>query len=137
MYYPEDQFHPNTLEHDVYSHSMEDYDDENTFVSGSEYQYSVSSNKKKKSFDSFKTMDKGYHKLKREYHGKKIAVELYTTGYTPGTTIRDAVTGSRYVGNLVGSRDEDQFFKVKILDSEMGRDQLQSFTLVNGLLPTQ
>lgn len=124
MYFPEDQFHPNNVEDDYYSHGA--MDDNETYYSYSNESYSVVSNtnrkKQKKSFDSYKSLDKGYHKLKREYNGKKIAVEIYATGYTPGTTIRDAVTGARYPGIVVGSKDEDQFFKVKIVDTGIGRE---------------
>jgi hypothetical protein len=123
MYYPEDQYHPNNNDDEGYfSENIDDMGDNNTYYTNDSYSIVSNNRKQKKSFDLLKTMDKGYHKLKIEKDGKNIAVEVYTTGYTPGTTIRDAVTGSYYRGLNVGSKHEDQFFKVKILNKEMGRE---------------
>lgn len=123
MSYSEDQYHPtNNDEEDYYSEINDDLGDNNTYYTNDTYSVVSNNKRQKKSFELLKNMDKGYHKIKRERDGKAIQVDLYTTGYTPGTTIRDAVTGSYYRGLNVGSRDEDQFFKVKIIDKDMGKE---------------
>lgn len=40
--------------------------------------------------------------------------------YTDGRIIRDAITGNYHFGNMVGTKDEDNFFKVRILNGETG-----------------
>jgi hypothetical protein len=69
----------------------------------------------------FKGLDKGFHKIKQAtgaHHGKKIATfELYSSG-DQGSSIRDAITG-QYCVAKVGSKEEDQFFKLTISTGEV------------------
>jgi hypothetical protein len=74
-----------------------------------------------KTFEKAKRMDKGYNVIYRKAlrkdgrsYNKKI--ELYTSSST-GCRIRDAETGS-YLPSLVGSKDEDLYFKVSLATGE-------------------
>lgn len=84
----------------------------------------VNSEKKKyrKLWDDAKEVDKGFHKIKRRYNHKPIEIGVYTTSNTPGRSIRDAITGSKYGQYRVGSLNEHQFFKVKLATGELGND---------------
>lgn len=71
--------------------------------------------------DKIKSSDKGYNAIYRrvqrsngKWRNKKI--EVYSSGYT-GNRIRDAETGE-YYSNLVGSADEELFFKVVLATGE-------------------
>jgi hypothetical protein len=85
---------------------------------------SVSTNRKKqrKLVDDMKKLDKGYHKFKRKINFKLVDIEVYSTNTTPGSMIRDAITGSRYPQYRVGSTNENLFFKVNLATGEAGRD---------------
>jgi hypothetical protein len=86
--------------------------------------YSITSNAKRqlKLMEELKKADKGYNKTYR-YNGKKrIAVEFYTTNITPGSKIRNAITGV-YQNFLVGSRSEDLFYKVANVSDVCRNDQ--------------
>jgi hypothetical protein len=50
----------------------------------------------------------------------KTNISFYTTSTTPGFRIRNAVTGLRE-RFLVGSKDEDLFFKVSLNNGELGQ----------------
>jgi hypothetical protein len=51
------------------------------------------------------------------YTTKKI--EYYSTNVTAiGQRIRNALTGQKYADYFIGSRDEDYFFKVRIVNGE-------------------
>ena len=73
-------------------------------------------------FDKAKRMDKGYNviyrKVPRKYDGKlkNKKIEIYTSSGT-GSCIRDAETGE-YYPNIVGSKDEELFFKVALSTGE-------------------
>jgi hypothetical protein len=74
-----------------------------------------------KMFEKVKRQDKGYNVISRKVlkkdgrlYNKKI--EIYTSNGT-GNRIRDAETGE-YFSNLVGSKDEDLFFKVVLATGE-------------------
>jgi hypothetical protein len=74
-----------------------------------------------KTFEKAKRMDKGYNVIYRKAirkdgrsYNKKI--EIYTSSGI-GTRIRDAETGE-YLQNLVGSKDEDLYFKVTLATGE-------------------
>ena len=136
MIYPEEQFHPiNIIDEDVdvntrdYRNYHDDDSDNASYNTYAGYSASVNTDqmdanrkKQKKIIDDYKSSDKGYRKLTRYHNGKKIRVELYTTSYTPGSTIRDAITGSYIKGAVVGSINEDYFFKVKMVNGELGKD---------------
>lgn len=72
-------------------------------------------------FEKTKRMDKGYNVIYRKalrkdgrIYNKKI--EVYTSSCT-GSRIRDAETGA-YLTSLVGSKDEDLYFKVNLATGE-------------------
>ena len=98
------------------------YNMENDYASSTDESYSIQisrGTKRKqgpmdKLMEEMKKLDKGYRKVTRNIKGKLTDVEFYTTSTTPGTLIRDAVTGSRYTHYRVGSSDESLFFKVRI-----------------------
>lgn len=78
-------------------------------------------NDDEKMFEKAKRMDRGYNVIYRKalrkdgrIYNKKI--EIYTSSGT-GTRIRDAETGEYYT-NLVGSKDEDLYFKVTLATGE-------------------
>ena len=70
--------------------------------------------------------DKGYHRVRRQKKIGKFTLEYYETSINVDTRIRNAVTGFRYRDDhpklryLVGSRQEDLFFKVVISNGENG-----------------
>ena len=78
--------------------------------------------------------DKGYHNVRRKKTPReKFSLEYYETSHYPETRIRNAVTGYRYRDDhpklkyLVGSRQEDLFFKVTIANGENGNNPVNLF----------
>jgi hypothetical protein len=71
------------------------------------------------------SQDKGYHKLKRliktHYGMKSSSYVLYSSGDI-GSNIRDAITGQYYAAK-VGSKQENQFFKMSISTGELKGDR--------------
>lgn len=71
--------------------------------------------------DQMKQLDKGYNKifrmLPRGDKLKKTKVEFYTSSSGMGCHIRDAETGM-YYNSLVGSANEDLYFKVGVSTGE-------------------
>ena len=67
-----------------------------------------------------KSIDRGYNKIWRNVYKngklKKTGIELYTTGCC-GSNIRDAETGE-YYQHIVGTADEDLYFKVILATGE-------------------
>jgi hypothetical protein len=55
---------------------------------------------------------KGHYRMITRVDGVRQHLDVYTTKYTPGSIIRCAVTGSIFRKYVVGSYDEDLFFKV-------------------------
>lgn len=79
---------------------------------------------KKEIFEDMKKADKGYYSWTRPVPGsrKPHKIEAYSSGDV-GSRIRDAITGDRYRNYLVGSKNEDLFFKVRICTGEFsGRE---------------
>lgn len=73
-----------------------------------------------KRLETIKKIDRGYNKtmrlIPRNNLLKKSKVEFYTTGET-GSNIRDAQSGE-YYPNIVGTLDEELFFKVTLATGE-------------------
>jgi hypothetical protein len=74
-----------------------------------------------KMLDKSKKTDKGYNAVYRKVQRKdglwkNKKIDVYTSS-GPGTRIRDAETGE-YFPNMVGSKDEDLFFKVALSTGE-------------------
>jgi len=96
----------------MYQDDYYNFEDENDFESEHDVE---------KMLEKEKMKDKGYNVIYRKAirrdgrtYNKKFKV--YTSGGT-GTRIRDVETG-QYSSNLVGSRDEDLFYKVSLSTSE-------------------
>lgn len=118
MQYEDDTFHPSNNDFDDYKNVglSDDFSETMSFTT-------VNSNRKKSKKDDIKNQDKGYHNIKIPYGCKEIEIELYSTPITPGKPIRDAVTGSRMTKHLVGSRDEDYYFKVALATGQLKTDE--------------
>ena len=77
--------------------------------------------------------DSGYGVIRRKVNGKTKLIEYYKTGYIPETRIRNAVSGMRYTNDtgrfyyLVGSKEEDILFKVRIATGECGQEAITLF----------
>ena len=66
--------------------------------------------------------DPSFFKITRKgQYGAKIHIGLFASG-TQGTTIRNAVTGARYPGALVGSHAEHLYYKVAFCTGETGQN---------------
>jgi hypothetical protein len=128
MYYDEhfDPTQPNEIGFTTYEKQTiynNEYDDDSTSTG-------TIVNKK----NNLKPLDKNYHKItlhhkiitKKNGKQKPDTVELYDTSLTPGSIIRDAVTGSRMSKFKVGSRDENFFFKTRL--SIVGTDLFDNNT---------
>jgi hypothetical protein len=82
--------------------------------------------KRLKQIEEVKRLDKGYNKVYRwrtvtgvvkgikSKRVKKIDIEYYATFLTPGSIIRNAISGGYEKGLHVGFSDEDLFFKVRL-----------------------
>jgi hypothetical protein len=71
--------------------------------------------------------NKGFHLIKRQSKdGKWHNVEVFSSG-SQGSTIRNAISGSYYYGDRVGSRREDFYYKVGISTGDVGRDSIVLF----------
>ena len=83
-----------------------------------EYAEKTSNKRKASEFEDIKKEDKHYYKILHDtnqiidgkFH-KKVYIEAYSSGDS-GSRIRDAVTGE-YTKYIVGSLDEDLFFKMR------------------------
>jgi hypothetical protein len=98
------------------------------------YTYSVGSSNHYVNHINHNIYDKGYHHIRRKkIHRGKFTLEYYDTCISPETRIRNAVTGNRYRDDhpklryLVGSRQEDLFFKVIIANGENGNNPVFLF----------
>jgi hypothetical protein len=117
----DDSYSENTIYNQPYQN------DDVTLVSDSTVVSSISPTRKKQRdyLDAYRLNDKMYHKLSRK--GSKDKVGLYTTYVTPGTLIRDAITGATNNDYQVGSKSEDLFFKVVFATGEFGSDPKTAF----------
>jgi len=71
--------------------------------------------------------NKGFHLIKRQSKdGKWHNVEIFSSG-SQGSTIRNAISGSYYYGDRVGSKQEDLYYKVSISTGDFGRDTIAVF----------
>ena len=101
--------------------------DEITYSVGTESVCSTNPNYNYNTNTVHNVNDKGYHRVRRQKKvGGKFHLDYYETSITTDTRIRNAVTGLRYRDDhpkmryLVGSRQEDIFFKVAISNGENG-----------------
>ena len=71
--------------------------------------------------------NKGFHLVKRQSKDRKWHnVEVFSSG-SQGSTIRNAISGSYYYGDRVGSIKEDLYYKVGISTGDVGRDSATLF----------
>ena len=126
MFYEDDNFHPTNETNEYYGDNDVDYQNvgmSDDFTDTMSYTTVTSKRKQsKKEIDSMKKADKGYHKFEVHYGRKKVELELYSTPATPGKQIRDAITGYRNTRHLVGSMDEDLYFKTIAATGQLGND---------------
>jgi hypothetical protein len=116
MSYEDDYYHSTHTE----GNEFIDYHDDDD-----ETEYSVASSNRKKQRklrQEMKKADKGFNSVKRIVNYKPTEIEFYTTKNSPGTMIRDAITGNRYNEYRVGRIHEHLFFKVKISTGELHND---------------
>lgn len=71
----------------------------------------------------FISNDKGHMRTYQYVRGRSVPIEFYMTKYTPGTLIRNAISGIREHNLYVGKKEEYSFFKVKLALLDMGQDQ--------------
>lgn len=71
----------------------------------------------------FVSNDHGHVRTYQYVRGRSVPIEYYMTKYTPGTLIRNAISGIREHNLYVGKKEEYSFFKVKLALSDMGQDQ--------------
>jgi hypothetical protein len=69
--------------------------------------------KNRKSKTAKKVLEKGEYSTEQVIQGRKVKINYFNTGFTPGLTIRHAISGMYEKGDLVGSVSEDLYFKVK------------------------
>jgi hypothetical protein len=84
-----------------------------------DYDYEITQQKMQ---DMLKKEDKGYTQIwnyKKRANGslKRAKIDVYTSGFL-GSQIRNAETGEYYHKYLIGSKDEELFFKVIIATGE-------------------
>ena len=98
------------------------YDDLNLYLDNDNI---TSNNNKvaKKTLSDMKTdTNKTVYKQMYQISGKKPSIIEYYASGDIGSVIRDAITGIKYKNSLVGSGDEDLFFKIRI----SGLDRLEN-----------
>jgi hypothetical protein len=100
--------------------------DDYTLASESSVASETSPTKKKQRnyMDAYLLNDKSYHKMRRT-GGSSDGV--YSTNTTPGSSIRDAITGGTSPMCRVGSIYEDLFFKVCFATGEFGSEPKTMF----------
>ena len=76
-----------------------------------------------KMLEDLRKLDKGYNKTYRYFNKKRVPVEFYTTCIKPRYPIRNAITGVYQREYLVGTRDEDMFYKVANCADKCNNDQ--------------
>jgi hypothetical protein len=101
------------------------FDDESVYDAESEWSYVSRTNEKKvKDYMAEMSKDKLRFKITRniskfETIKNNVQIIIFGSGQQ-GTTIRNAVTGNRYEGHVVGSRDEYNYYKVALCTGEVG-----------------
>jgi hypothetical protein len=109
-----------------YCNDYRSCDDENEEAEEAEevFEYHISKNKKQivQKNDKETDISLGLYRptFKNNNHIKQTDI-FYTSRYTPGSSIRNAVSG-RYEYARVGSNRQDMFFKVAISTGEMGKN---------------
>lgn len=95
-----------------------EYEDESESKSGSSFVYQ---NRGKRYHSTTKSTDKAFHTVRRNIGNEIVQISYYQTGFTPGTMIRDAITGIHDPSCRVGKADEYLYFKVCMSTGEGSR----------------
>jgi hypothetical protein len=119
MFYEDDLFHPNNENNSMINHHY--IPDDDTINSGSTRNRATNV-RQLNILENYKKLDSNYHVVTKMVNNKKKQVEVYTSPITPGAQIRDAITGSRFPLLKIGSFCEDLFFKVKIANGSLNKD---------------
>jgi hypothetical protein len=121
MSYKEEYSYAENMDDDLLDEGIMVYNPKGDHVDDDSSFSTVSTNRKKrrKLFEDLKKVDKGYHKLERRDGFKKFSIEVYSSVMTPGSMIRDAVTGYKHSEHRIGTLNEHLYFKVKIATGEM------------------
>ena len=103
--------------------------DEYTLASESSVKSDPSPAKRKQRnyMDAYLLNDKTYHKMVRFGGSKDEKVGVYSTPTTPGSKIRDAITGATTPLCSVGSAYEDLYFKVVFATGDFGSEPKTMF----------
>ena len=72
----------------------------------------------KRLIKEFKSLDKGYHKIKKG-HMRKNTIEFYCTSFKPDSLIRNAISGERYRWRVGKTLEESMFFSVILSTGEL------------------
>jgi hypothetical protein len=128
MHYEDDRFHPNAAEDDdleyeyLHGSAQSITPDDETYSS-----VSTVRKRQKKNFEDLKSIDKGFHRIKRIVKNVALNIEFYSTSTIPGAQVREAITGARYPQYRVGSLNEHLFFKVGYATGELGKETVIAF----------
>ena len=113
MYY-EDHYHPNA--DDDEEQGMPDEVAHDAFeIASSVSSLDTIRKKQRKLWENTKLADKDFKIIRKMINHKLVEIEVYCTQNNQGRTIRHAITGTKCPDYLVGSNDENLFFKVKYL----------------------
>ena len=76
------------------------------------YDESICSNNYLNKYNDFPPADTDRRTFAKTINNKKHKIIYYATNMTPGSTIRDAITGMYFRNHLVGNNIENLYFKV-------------------------
>lgn len=105
----------------AYDTDPEEYWDDGTYVSATSPD-TIYKKQNNKYLHERKSTDNGFNYTHRIVDKKKVTIEYYTIDWTPGRSIRNAVTGCYQRHYKIGSSSENLFFKV-INAADMKREQ--------------
>jgi hypothetical protein len=111
-------------EYDDDSRHFQAYDYDDGEDDGEEEEYSNTNNRRgdtRRPFHQKKSTDPAFFTVKRKIQGETVSISYYRTGFTPGTIIRDAITGIADPSFRVGKRDELLYYKVCMATGEGDR----------------
>jgi len=110
-------------DNDNYSHVSTEIDDQESEINS---QYS--GDLKKTEFLITKKSDNGYFKIKQRMNKRDVVTEGYSSSNNPGCYIRNCVTGRYEIDRfgkkiaIVGSKDEELYYKVTLTGNGVGKE---------------
>jgi len=108
------------------------YEDRFIPIQGDEDMYLEMDVRQKNIMDELKLSNPRFHKIYKKIYSKSgkskrvIPIEFYSSGAI-GNLITHAISGSKQKGHVVGSINEDLFFKVSFCDSKVGNEHVTLF----------